>query len=164
MSTKTNRTLNQSADRSLASGLQKNTQKISSLFINGAPMPVADILAILQKRLDSGDQVTVTKAAWQHTVQADIDLREQTHALLVSVRQALQIAFANSNETLAEYGLKPRRTRARTVEQRVAAAAKAKATRAARHTMGPKQKAQIKGTVEVPVTSTPASPAPKPVA
>jgi hypothetical protein len=163
MSTK-NRTLIQFEDQSIISGLQKNTQKMPSLFIHGTPMPVADIVATVQKRVDSADHVTLAEANWHQAVQADNDLREETRAFMRSLRQALQIAFANSTDTLAEYGLKPRRTRTRTPEQQVAAAAKAKATRAARHTMGSKQKAQIKGTVEVPATSTPASPAPKPVA
>jgi hypothetical protein len=164
MSTTNNRTLNQFDERSLASGLQKNAQKLSSLFIHGTAMPVADLVALLQKRIDSGDHVTLSRAAWLQSVREDGALREETHALVMSIRQALQAAFANSTDTLAEYGLKPRRTRTRTAEQQVAAAAKAKATRAARHTMGSKQRAQIKGTVEVPVTSTAASTAPKPVA
>jgi hypothetical protein len=43
-------------------------------------------------------------------------------------------------DALATFGLTPRKPRVVSPEARVAAAAKAKATRAARHTMGKKQK------------------------
>jgi hypothetical protein len=60
--------------------------------------------------------------------------------------------------------MKPRKApAARTPEEKIAAAAKAKATRAARHTMGSKQKAKVKGTVTTIVTPAAAA-APKPQA
>jgi hypothetical protein len=63
------------------------------------------------------------------------------------VRQTLLLAFDGKLDTLADFGLTARAVPVRTPEQRTAAAAKAKATRAARHTMGSKQKAAIKGAV-----------------
>jgi hypothetical protein len=54
-----------------------------------------------------------------------------------------------------------RRVVVRTPEEKIASAAKAKATRAARHTLGKLQKAEIKGTVPSTSTSTPTAPAPR---
>jgi hypothetical protein len=80
-------------------------------------------------------------------VQAERDERAKSRALVTGVRQALQAAFADSAETLAKYGLKPRKKPVVSPQTRVAAAAKAKATRAARHTMGSNQKKAVKGDV-----------------
>jgi hypothetical protein len=74
-----------------------------------------------------------------------------------------------SIDTLADFGLKPRKTRTpRTPEQKAASVAKSLATRAARHTMGSKQKAKVTGAAPhaAPVTApspTTAPSAPKPV-
>ena len=52
----------------------------------------------------------------------------------------------------------------KTAEQKAAIALKAKATRAARHTMGKKQKLAVKGTAPAALPPTPAEAAPAPAA
>jgi hypothetical protein len=59
---------------------------------------------------------------------------------LAGLKQALLVAFAGQIDALADFGLTPRKVHVFTPEQRIAAAAKSRATRAARHTMGSKQK------------------------
>jgi hypothetical protein len=163
---KTNRPSDRAADDKLVDGLTKHAGVITSLFVKGTLMATSDIIALVKTRIDSSDRVEQTKAAWLQAVQADRQLRANTRTVVDGVRQGLQVAFVDSADTLADYGLKPHKARVLTTQQKVAAAAKAKATRAARHTMGSKQKAQIKGTVEVPVTSptaaAPVAPAPSP--
>ena len=68
------------------------------------------------------------------------------------------MAFAGQMDTLADFGLTARAKHVATPEEKIASAAKAKATRAARHTMGSKQKAAIKGTVTPTAPTTAASP------
>jgi hypothetical protein len=161
ISEKHNRTVNQVAIQDLIAGFKKHDQTITSMFIKGTSMSTASIIAALQTLVDSSSNVVLTRAAWLHAVEVDRDLRAKTRALVTGVRQGLQVAFSDDISTLADYGLKPRQPRVLTPQQKVEATAKAKATRAARHTMGSKQKAQIKGTVEVPAT---APTAPPPVA
>jgi hypothetical protein len=141
-----NRTLQQDGDQKLIDGLNKHGQTIPSLMIAGTSHPTAAIIAVLHERIDSAKTVVSSRATWQTDVKADRDKRAQTKAFVSGLRQALQVAFAGSIDTLADFGLKPRKTRTpRTPEEKAAAAAKAKATRAARHTMGSKQKAKVKG-------------------
>src|SRR5207237_10065472 len=91
-----------------------------------------------------------------------------TTEFVLQLRQTIRVAFANSVDLLGRYGLTPKKARVISPEASVAAAAKARATRLARHTMGPKQKAQIQGTVEVPANApsptVPLAPAPSPSA
>jgi hypothetical protein len=156
---KANRMTQQTADQKLIDGLKKHETTVSSLVIGGASFKTADIIGILQARIDARDAAVATKATWQTGVKADQEERAKTKTVVSGLRQALQVAFAGSIDALADFGLKPRKPRVVTPEQKQAAAAKAKATRAARHTMGSKQKKSVKGNVTsvaaTPPTSTP---------
>jgi hypothetical protein len=156
--TNLNRTEVQTSDQKLIDGLKKHEPTLSSLFIGGALLKTADVITILQTRIDAATTVVSSRATWQTDVKADHDQRAKTKTLVSGLRQALQVAFVGQIDALADFGLKPRKVRVTTPEQKAAASAKAKATRVARHTMGPKQKAQIKGTVPAPAT--PPEPAP----
>jgi hypothetical protein len=171
MSTKTklNKVNQQAADQSLIDGFTKHAPTLTSFLVGGATIKASDVITALQARIAAANTTESTRATWQAAVKANTDERASTKTLVSSARQAVQMMFAGSIETLAEFGLKPRKARtAPTPEQKVVAAAKAKATRAARHTMGTKQKASVKGTITTIVT--PASPtasppaAPSPVA
>jgi hypothetical protein len=83
---------------------------------------------------------------------------------VLALKRILLSMFANAPDTLALFGLAPRKVPApRTAAQKALTAAKAKATREARGTLGKKQKAQITGNVTgvtiTPITA-PASPEP----
>jgi nucleoid DNA-binding protein len=164
-----NRVAQQDADQKLIDGLKKHSQTLPSLMIAGTSHPTAAIIAMVQARIDARNVSVSSRATWQTDVKADHDERAKTKALVSGLRQALLVAFAGSIDGLADFGLKPRKTRtARTPEEKAAAAAKAKATRALRHTMGSKQKAKVKATAPQAAPATPPSPAaapsaPKPV-
>ncbi len=69
----------------------------------------------------------------------------------------MRCAFGSEPDVLADFGLHPKARAQPTVEAKTAAAAKRKATRAARHTTGPKKKLSVKGAVTgivvTPITS-----------
>jgi hypothetical protein len=161
---KNNRTQQQTSDQELIAGLTKHQPTLSSLVIGGTSFKTADLNGILQTRIDAATKAVTARATWQAAVKADIEERTKTKTFVSGLRQALQVAFAGSIEALADFGLKPRKARVTTPEQKAAAAAKAKATRIARHTMGPKQKAQVKGTVPQAAPVTPPSPTTAPAA
>ncbi len=77
---------------------------------------------------------------------ADKTDRTQQQTFVAGVQKAVRVAFGNRVDTLADFGLPLPKTRTPlTPEQKQAAVAKAKATRAARHTMGAKQRVAITG-------------------
>jgi hypothetical protein len=159
----TNRTNQQLGDQHLIDGLTKHASSLPSLTILGTTLKTTDIITTLQARLASASTVITTRATWQNAVKTDKAERASTKAFVSAVRQAVLLAFAGQIDVLADFGLKPHKTRApRTPAQKAAATAKAKATRAARHTMGSKQKASIKGTVPATAPETAPSPAPAP--
>src|ERR1019366_2714968 len=161
---KNNRIQQTAADQHLIDGFNDPATTIASLVIASATVQKTDIVATLQSRIDSRKTVESARAAWQTAVQADRALEDKTKPFVAALRGSLLASFAGNIDTLARFGLVPRQKPVTTPEVKVAAAAKAKATRVARHTMGPKEKAKIKGTVTptAPATSSPTAPAPSP--
>ncbi len=116
----------------------------------------------LQNTINTADATEAARAVWVASSATEKGLRGTTVSTLSSLRTFVMLKFgSNALATLADFGFQPRKQTAPTVETKAAAAEKSLATRAARHTQGPKQKAKIKGTVPVtePAT-TPAAPAP----
>lgn len=143
----------------LIAGLQKHEQELAPFVIADKQYTVAEVIAALQTRYNATQTVITTKASWQAAVKTDHEGRASGQVFLSGVRQTLLAAYAGSVSKLADFGLVGRKPRVVSPETKVATTAKIKATRAARHTMGTKQKAQIHGTVSAtsPETSPVAS-------
>ena len=153
---KENRMQQQSSNQNLSDGLTKHQATLASFTVGSTSFKTADLISTLQERISMADTVDSARATWQTAVKANRDERAKTNSLISGVRQTLQVMFAGSIDTLADFGLKPRKARvAPTPEEKVAAVAKGKATRVARNTMGPKQKAKITGTVPTTAPATP---------
>jgi hypothetical protein len=144
----------------LITGLTKHDPTLTPLIIGGKTYKTADLITTLQSLVNAANAVVTTRASWQNAVKANHDQQAQTKGLVSGLRQALLVAFAGSIDNLSDFGLVPHKAPVVSPETKVAAAKKSLATRAARHTLGKKQKAAIKGTVTPAV----ASGAPAPVA
>ena len=156
---KDNRTSEIAADQKLIDGLTKHAATLPSFLIAGVSTTTTNVIAKLQARIAAEQAVQPARATWQATVQQAGSQIAATKSVVSAVKQALLVAFAGQVDTLADFGLTPRKVRVVTPEQKVAAAAKSKATRAARHTAGSVQKTGVKGAVTgvvvTPVTSAP---------
>jgi hypothetical protein len=164
MSTKiANRNTQQASEQKLIVGLQKHEQTMPSLTIGGTLYKTPDVVSVLQALINSAQTVISSKATWQANIVMDDNVRAKNKAVLSGLRQSLLVAFGNSVDVLADFGMTPRKVpAARTPEEKAAVTAKAAATRAARHTMGKKQKAQIKGSAAPPAPGvTPVAVAPQ---
>jgi hypothetical protein len=144
---KKNRIDRTAADQTLIDGFNKHGASIASMMIGGATTTPKDIVATLQSRIDSAQAALSTRATWRTAIRTDRTVRDTTKTFVSGVKQGLLLAFAGKLDVLADFGLTERASPVISPELRIAAAAKAKATRAARHTMGSKQKSAIKGTV-----------------
>jgi hypothetical protein len=161
------RTLKQAADQKLIAGIGKHASTVPAFVVGNTSYKPADLVAIIQTRVTAADTTVSTRATWQNAVQAERDARTRTQAVVFGLKQTLQAMFAGSLDALADFGLTPRKPRVVTPEKKALAAARAKATREARHTMGKNQKKDIKGTVPAPASASPGSaptPAPAPAA
>ncbi len=125
-----NRVQQQAADQKMIDGLMKYAPTISSFLVGGASIKPSDVITALQARIAAANAIEPARATWQTTVKANANERASTQTLVSNAKQALKLMFAGSIATLAEFGLEPRKVRTPpTPEQKVVAAAKAKATR-----------------------------------
>ena len=149
----------------LLAGTKKNLSNLSSLMLESGTFTPAQIETSLQTLIDLRTAVDTAKAATQAKLadeRAQAPLLQSRMAALVAY---VKTAFSNSPDVLADFGLTPKKAKAPlTIAQQAAAAAKRAATREARHTMGTKQKKQVKGTITTIVASSDASKASQPVA
>jgi len=145
--------------KQLIAGTSKHLANVTQLtFASGSHTP-SEITALLQAIVTLRQDVDAAKAATQAklaTEKADMPQLRSTMDAYVAFVKAM---FSKSPDVLADFGLHPKARAPLTVEAKAAAAAKRKATRAARHTMGTKQKKSVKGAVTgVLVTPLTASP------
>jgi hypothetical protein len=143
------------AERMLLDGLAANASTFQAAVLDGAPRTVAEIRAVLQSRLDAAQAVQTARAAWLAAVDADRATRARTRAYVAGIRQILMAGFGGEIHTLAAFGLTPRAQHVRSPEEKIAVAAKGAATRAARHTMGPRQREKIQGIVPIDEATAP---------
>jgi hypothetical protein len=126
----------------------------------------------IQARIDAASAVATTKAAWLNAVKTYDAIDLQVTVLMRELRNLVIAAFGSSSPKLADFGFKATVRTPLTPAQKVARAAKAKATRVARGTLGKKQKALITGataaaaasSATAPTTTPAATPAPAPAA
>jgi hypothetical protein len=95
-----------------------------------------------------------TKNAWTAQLEVTRVLEDTLDPQITALEKYLQSLYGPSSSTLGNYGLTPQKARTRTVKEKGEAIDKGAATRVARHTLGPRQKAAIHGVVE-PETSPP---------
>jgi len=139
-----------SDDTALIAGIQKYLPN-ATFFIDGQSTSVSEVVATVQGRVDADNAVLTAEAAFHGAVETGRTTLASTDAYVTAVRQQV-LAMVASPPAQAELHVSPRKRPApRTVEQKVVAAAKAKATREARGTKGPKARLEITGTVQSPI-------------
>jgi len=143
----TNKTTTLARDAQVIAGIQKHLQNTSSLPLVGSTYTPADLVKLVQSRIDASGQSDATKATWHSSVLAGETLNTKLTPVLRALRQYVINVFGATSPVLADFGFVPPKSATRTPEQKAASAAKAKATRKARGTMGKKQKKAVKGDV-----------------
>jgi hypothetical protein len=132
----------------LLAGLDKHYAG-QSLVINGTTVSVAEIGTKLQGYLTQVSTADATKTLWQQQLQSARETEPDIDATVVSIHGIIRGNLGAANPALADFGMTPRGPSKRTSEEKAATAQKSLATRAARHTTGPKAKKAIHGTVAV---------------
>jgi len=144
------------ADQAMINGTQKFLAQIATLPVGATNVTPADIVKVFQDRLNAGKAVQTAEAARTAAVKADVDERAKTAAFVQAFRRIVLGMFQEAPDTLAIFGMTAPKARKTTVATKATAAAKNKATRAARGTVGSKKKLAIKGTVPADTGATPA--------
>ena len=148
--------------RGLIAGTQKHPPS-GPLTLGGQPFTAQSLVQVLQDMGSALSAVDTAKASWKDALKNLDDVKAKVDPTLGAYRSWVLATYGNAPATLADFGLTPPKARTpMTVEQKAAAGAKREATRAARHTLGPKQKKLIKGTVAATPPTVGAAQAPAP--
>jgi hypothetical protein len=144
----------------LIAGTNKHLANATQVSIASSSFTPAQITARLQTLVNLRHDVDTVKAATKAKLAAEKADMPALRIFMDAFVAFVKASFSNSPDVLADFGLTPKKAKTPlTVEAKAAAAAKRKATRAARHTMGTKQKKGVKGAVTgvvvTPITAAP---------
>jgi hypothetical protein len=143
--------------RDLVAGTQKHPPS-GQFTLAGQEFTAQSLILALQSLENAISKVDTAKAGWNDALKELTTTRAKVDPVMGAYRSWVEAMYGTAPATLAEFGLAPRKARTpMTTEKKVVAVAKREATRTARHTAGPKQKAGIKGDVKVEIVKTPAA-------
>jgi hypothetical protein len=135
----------------LSAGLRKHAAG-KAFVLDQTRYSVAQIVKRIDALVASCEDVFQKRARLAQAIAKDRKLRAAEAQFLALLRSHLTVIY--SSATLAEMGLRRRKPRrAATVAELAARNEKTLATRKARHTMGRRQKAKVKGAVPKPTNS-----------
>jgi hypothetical protein len=133
--------------------LESHVAAGTTIALNGRKMPLADVVAIYQGRLDTAAVLAAKREETKIALAADRSAERARLDADKALRAWVATEFgAESREALA-FGFPPAKKPVRTAQDKADAAKLAQATREARHTLGPKERLKIKGTL--PPAATP---------
>jgi hypothetical protein len=136
----------------LVSAIEKYFQG-QTLTLNGVNITAADLIAALQAYAAALTSSTATRAQWADAVKAARTQAVTGDNLILGLEDYVRVMYGNTNAVLTAFGMTPHEPGKKTVAVKQEAIEKSLATRVARHTTGPKQKAKVHGEVPpAPVT------------
>jgi hypothetical protein len=147
-----NKTTRRDRLRKLRAGIQDVlAPALQKLTIAGEDHDVADILAAIDADIARSDASEKSRAVWLQAVEDEKASHRALDPVVTGVERFVRLHFGDGDAQqaiLAQFGLSPRATPVVPPATRVAAAEKARATRALLHTRGPRQKAKAKADAE----------------
>jgi hypothetical protein len=147
MSTKKNKTAAKATDAKVMAGIDKNLASMATVTVGGQPYTPAQLKAVYQADSDAIDATDTAHAAWQQKVADERTTRAHTALVSRNLRSFLLGLYGEQAiAILGDFDLTaPKSTATTSVATKALAAAKSKATRAARGTVGSVQKKAVVG-------------------
>jgi hypothetical protein len=143
-----------SRDTSVMAGIDKHFT--ASVTLDGTAYTPAELKALFQSQVTALEACEALRKSLSDAVVNAKAVGAKVNSAFLLLRGGLIMQYGkNANAVLNDFGMTvPKTAGPRTIEAKALAAAKSKATRAARHTMGAVQKKAVTGQV-VGVTVTP---------
>ncbi|HEX3769721.1 MAG TPA: hypothetical protein VHV30_02595 [Polyangiaceae bacterium] len=145
--------------KQLIEGTAKRLANATQVEFMGTSYTPAQLASSLQQLVDLRADVDAAKATTRAKLAAESTQGPPLRVLMNAYVAYLRVTFGHSQEALADFGITSKTRATPSSEAKTAAVAKRKATRAARHTMGPRQKMGIHGNVTgvtvTPIVTTP---------
>jgi hypothetical protein len=146
-------------DQTLVNGVLANLGDVATFMLPAGNYTRDQLVAAFQARVAASEATKANRNAWLAAVQAERQAEQGIAPLRKSMKQFVASRYGADNAKMAEFGFTPAKTPKTTVQTKAAAIQKSEATRAARHTMGKKQKLSIHGE-PAPAPASPTAPPP----
>ena len=146
--------------KQLIAGTAKHLSSATPVTFAGGPFTGDQITSKLQALVDLRSSVDAAKATAKAKLAAEAAEAPALRTFSRQLRAFVKASFSTSPDVLADFGITSKARELPTVEGKAAAVAKRAATRTARHTMGAKQKAGVKGDVTGVVVTPVTAPSP----
>jgi hypothetical protein len=149
------------AVQELISGTQKRLPT-SQFMMGNAVYTSAQLITLLQSVADAMTKQTAAQKAAKDALTEQRDVTAKAHPIIQGYRDLLITMYGSASQTLADFGLSPRKVRRTlTVQQKATAKAKRDATRAAHKAPSGQATPAPTGTTTAPAaTPAPAPPTP----
>jgi hypothetical protein len=135
------------AAKQLIAGAEKHLAGATPIALLGSSFTPSQITSQLQTVVTLRADVDASRASTNAKIANEATQMPALRAFMSAFESFIMGAFGSSPDVLADFGTARKARAPITVEAKAAAAAKRASTRAARHTMGSKQKKGIKGDV-----------------
>jgi hypothetical protein len=145
-----NKAAQQELNRQASAGAKKHLK--GTVQLGGKSYKVSDIEATLEAPTAAADATAKAKAAYRAAVAEERMKRVGARTLWLALQSYVVGMNGETSTVVADFGFVPKQQPPKPVEVKAEAVVKMRATRKARGTLGKKQKAKIKGTVEVDAT------------
>jgi hypothetical protein len=156
--------------KQLIAGADKHLPKATQVALVGSSFTPDQIASKLQMLVDLRSDVESAQATAKAKIAVETANTPALRTFMSALVSYVKAAYGTSPDVLADFGISPKARTPLTVEAKAAAVAKSAATRAARHTMGTRQKKGVKGDVTgiiltpvkapAPTVAAPSSPTP----
>jgi len=140
--------------KALIAGTDKHLSNVTQVTIMGQSLSPAQVAGELQALVDLRTAVDAAKASTRAKLAEEQAQTPSLRSFMGALVMYVKAVYQNSPDVLADFGIAPKARTPLTVEAKTASVAKGASTRAARHTMGSKQRLAVKGDV-TGVTVTP---------
>jgi hypothetical protein len=150
--------------QALVAGMLASYGPTATFTIRGVTYSRDQLVQRFQQRIAAAEQTKSSKNAWHADVQSERQVDIDVRLFREGMRSHLEATLGKDSANLRDYGFSPRKPRTKTVKVKAQALAKAAATRAARQTMGKKQRKAIKAPPAPQPTAAPPNAAPPPAA
>jgi hypothetical protein len=122
-----------------------------SIPVNGKRIKAVDLAKAFDAASEAEKKVITARAVYLKAVEEAKLADETIKPMIQPIKGYVMNTFGERSDAAASFGFSPRKSTKTTVEVRAEAAVKLRATRAARGTMGSRQKASVHGHVESPL-------------
>ena len=151
---KQNKSSRSDRNRKMIAGVEKHLSKATAVVVDGTSYAPADIVKVLKDSIDVADATAAATAAFHKATAVEKAANAKGDSLYRGLKQYLVTQYKLQPDALADFGIVLGNRQVPDASTVATAVVKRKATRAARHTKGKRQKANVKGAVPVTAPAT----------